>query len=289
MSGSPSSATTPAVACAAASIESQVPEFAATSPRPLDALTHSATMVATSVAGPSGLSSSPSQRFTARNANANERETLDQVEPMDIDDDALSSISTDDDTDDSDLQEASCLKTPLRSEQHATTYSLAAHRPRTTVNFFCSDEDDPDMDVIAIEAADNYGDTSRARLMTRQTHSTTMDDLDGFGLPQEQYSITSNGSKRSLRSERLANQLRAEVSSSRQGTTTSTTCKSGTATRLHVTSPHTITCRPISESSSVAQLSIASSCASDPSLPMCKICHLNAKDVSAAFGLTDAR
>lgn len=43
--------------------------------------------------------------------------------------------------------------------------------------------------------------------------------------------------------------------------------------------PHTISCRPLSESSSIAQLSIASSLANDPNAPMCKICHLNAKDL----------
>lgn len=43
--------------------------------------------------------------------------------------------------------------------------------------------------------------------------------------------------------------------------------------------PHTIYCRPISESSSIGHLSIASSATSDPNAPMCKICHLNAKEL----------
>lgn len=42
--------------------------------------------------------------------------------------------------------------------------------------------------------------------------------------------------------------------------------------------PQTIACRPISESSSLAQLSLASSMATDPNKPMCKICHLNGRD-----------
>ena len=49
----------------------------------------------------------------------------------------------------------------------------------------------------------------------------------------------------------------------------------------HNHNPNTITCRPISETSSVAQLSLSSSSSSlesDPLSPACKICHLNAKE-----------
>ncbi|CAG2109832.1 unnamed protein product [Medioppia subpectinata] len=46
-------------------------------------------------------------------------------------------------------------------------------------------------------------------------------------------------------------------------------------TKLNV---NTITCRPISESSFVSEMSVSSGSLSDPNSPMCKICHMNAKD-----------
>lgn len=49
----------------------------------------------------------------------------------------------------------------------------------------------------------------------------------------------------------------------------------------HHQHPNTITCRPISDTSSIAQSSLSSSSSSletDPLSPTCKICHLNAKD-----------
>jgi hypothetical protein len=46
-------------------------------------------------------------------------------------------------------------------------------------------------------------------------------------------------------------------------------------TQLNV---NTIACRPISETSLVTQFSVSSSSLSDPNAPMCKICHMNAKE-----------
>ena len=268
-------------------------------------------MVATSIAGPSGLNNvNVNSRTSQRSADDEVLRDLDQVEPMDIDEnDPISSSSTDnedDDDTDSDAHESSCLKTPLNNHrgshnQHRNnSVTTSSHRPHTTVNFFvtdCDDEDDLDLDVIAIDSSDNY-DLSRSRLVSSSSRNCTiglpmsassanntggaLDDIDLA--THEQYSITSNGSKRSLRV--TSSVVRAAASAadvaagshSNMSSSTSSCIKPGTAARLHATSPHTITCRPISESSSVAQLSIASSCASDPSLPMCKICHLNAKD-----------
>ena len=46
-------------------------------------------------------------------------------------------------------------------------------------------------------------------------------------------------------------------------------------TKLNV---NTIACRPISETSLVSGFSVSSSSLSDPNAPMCKICHMNAKE-----------
>ena len=43
--------------------------------------------------------------------------------------------------------------------------------------------------------------------------------------------------------------------------------------------PHAISCRPISESPSIGHLSVESNVSTDPNAPMCKICHLNAKEM----------
>ncbi|RWS31758.1 E3 ubiquitin-protein ligase MARCH1-like protein [Leptotrombidium deliense] len=58
-----------------------------------------------------------------------------------------------------------------------------------------------------------------------------------------------------------------------------TTEKCANNTAASSGSAHTIACRPISEASSVTELSSSnSSLLSDPNSPMCKICHMNAKD-----------
>lgn len=41
---------------------------------------------------------------------------------------------------------------------------------------------------------------------------------------------------------------------------------------------NTIACRPVSETSLMTQFSVSSSSLSDPNAPMCKICHMNAKE-----------
>ena len=46
-------------------------------------------------------------------------------------------------------------------------------------------------------------------------------------------------------------------------------------TKLNV---NTIACRPNSETSLVSGFSVSSSSLSDPNAPMCKICHMNAKE-----------
>ncbi|XP_054161901.1 E3 ubiquitin-protein ligase MARCHF8-like [Oppia nitens] len=45
--------------------------------------------------------------------------------------------------------------------------------------------------------------------------------------------------------------------------------------RLNV---NTISCRPISETSLVSEMTVSTDSLSDPNSPMCKICHMNAKD-----------
>ncbi|KAI1280482.1 E3 ubiquitin-protein ligase MARCHF1 [Halotydeus destructor] len=181
--------------------------------------------------------------------------------------------SSDEEDDDDDDEDAKCL---WHEPQFEALQSRAVPSNGHSVHLVTS----PGVDgTFFTEDANGQDECGQSQLMASRGQCSLEDAevaIDS-ALPREQCSITSNGSKRSMAT--LGRQRRG--ASAKSSGSESPRVLPGTAARVQTASGQAtsrITCRPISESSSLAQLSIASSCSSDPLMPMCKICHLNAKD-----------
>lgn len=240
---------------------------------------HTSVLLATHHAplpGPSGIAPSTSYSIRGHSASRTGRHEEDQVNKYDT-----SATNSDDDDYEEDLLEEgdACLSVTMEDMPSFSRHTKPKAHPNLTkgVSFSVSDYDVEGQGNVDLRMACCGGDAIDVNGLVDNRHQDIdLDDIN-FIPDTDQLTITSSGRKKS--SYKIERNPNRQISSSSDEWPEVTVEHHGHSrlTMAPHPHPHTITCRPISESSSVAKLSLASSCSSDPNAPFCKICHLNAK------------